>query len=274
MYLVIIFPSLPSLVSLVSSFAHQLDIEMLIFVFVFLFFSSVSLPSSFLYFLFLSCLPSGLVVSSFRWYINWTYHTTDRTSKHQPCPLGTRPTPWAHVDYGSVFCFLSFFSVYFPFQFPPFFVPFLPFFLLLLFLCNTSMYVPRLRSWCCLVASDTGWYTTARCGSTVALGLLVLRCTYYFCLFSFHRTVACLVTTGREAYISGRWANARSSSSSLTADVWEGDTKLVKQLETVQMTAARKVLGCSSTTSNTVFRADMRMNPLKANRREKVEMAI
>ena len=35
-------------------------------------------------------------------------------------------------------------------------------------------------------------------------------------------------------------------------EVWEGNAKLVKQLETVQMTAAEKVLGCSSTTSNTV----------------------
>ena len=35
------------------------------------FFSSVCLPSSLL---FLSCLPSGLMVSSFCWPINWTYH--------------------------------------------------------------------------------------------------------------------------------------------------------------------------------------------------------
>ena len=35
-------------------------------------------------------------------------------------------------------------------------------------------------------------------------------------------------------------------------EVLEGNAKLVKQLETVQMTAAEKVLGCSSTTSNTV----------------------
>ena len=37
-----------------------------------------------------------------------------------------------------------------------------------------------------------------------------------------------------------------------SGEVWEGNAKLVKQLETVQMTAAKKVLGCSSTTSNTV----------------------
>ena len=35
------------------------------------------------------------------------------------------------------------------------------------------------------------------------------------------------------------------------AEVWEGNAKLVKQLETVQMTAAKNVLGCSSTTSST-----------------------
>ena len=49
-------------------------------------------------------------------------------------------------------------------------------------------------------------------------------------------------------------------------EVWEGNAKLVKQLETVQMTAAKKVLGCSSTTSNTVLRTEQR--------RSKVEMAI
>ena len=32
-------------------------------------------------------------------------------------------------------------------------------------------------------------------------------------------------------------------------EVWEGNAKLVKQLETVQVTAAKRVLGCSSTTS-------------------------
>ena len=38
-------------------------------------------------------------------------------------------------------------------------------------------------------------------------------------------------------------------------EVWKGNAKFVKQLETVQMTAANKILGCSSTTSNTVLRA-------------------
>ena len=43
----------------------------------------------------LSCLPSDLFVSSFCWSINWPYHRTDRTSKQQTCPVGTRPPPWA-----------------------------------------------------------------------------------------------------------------------------------------------------------------------------------
>ena len=34
--------------------------------------------------------------------------------------------------------------------------------------------------------------------------------------------------------------------------LWEGNAKFVKQLETVQMTAARKIPRRSSTTSNTV----------------------
>ena len=56
-------------------------------------------------------------------------------------------------------------------------------------------------------------------------------------------------------------------------EVWEGNAKSVKQLETVQMTS--KVLGSSSTTSNTVLRAELGMHPLKTTkRREQVGMAI
>ena len=42
-------------------------------------------------------------------------------------------------------------------------------------------------------------------------------------------------------------------------EVWEGNAKFVKQLEAVQMTAAKNILGCSSTTSNTAFRAERGM---------------
>ena len=42
--------------------------------------------------------------------------------------------------------------------------------------------------------------------------------------------------------------------------------KLAKQLETAHMTAAKKVLGCSRTTSNTVLRAEMGLYPFKTNR--------
>ena len=48
--------------------------------------------------------------------------------------------------------------------------------------------------------------------------------------------------------------------------VWEGNAKLVNQLKTVQRTAAKKILGCSSTTSDTVLRVDLGMHPLKTNR--------
>ena len=54
--------------------------------------------------------------------------------------------------------------------------------------------------------------------------------------------------------------------------VWEGHAKFVKQLETVQTTAAKKILG--STTSNTLLRAELGMYPLKTETLEKVEMAI
>ena len=49
-------------------------------------------------------------------------------------------------------------------------------------------------------------------------------------------------------------------------EVWQGNAKFVEQLETVQMTAAKKILGYSSTTSNTVIRAEQGMCPLKTNR--------
>ena len=41
---------------------------------------------------------------------------------------------------------------------------------------------------------------------------------------------------------------------------------MVKQLETIRITAAKKVLGCLSTTSNTVLRAELGICPLKTNR--------
>ena len=56
-----------------------------------LFLSCVSLPSSCLVF------PPVFFESSFCWSTNWTHHRIDRTSKHQPWPLGTRPAPCAHV---------------------------------------------------------------------------------------------------------------------------------------------------------------------------------
>ena len=51
-------------------------------------------------------------------------------------------------------------------------------------------------------------------------------------------------------------------------EVWEGNAEFVKKLETVQVTAAKnkKILGCSSTTSNTVVRAELGMYPIKTKR--------
>ena len=46
--------------------------------------------------------------------MSWTHYRTDRTtSKHQPCPLMTRPATWAHDCFCCVFVF-SFFPVSFP----------------------------------------------------------------------------------------------------------------------------------------------------------------
>ena len=49
-------------------------------------------------------------------------------------------------------------------------------------------------------------------------------------------------------------------------DIWEGNAKLVNQLEKVQRTAAKTILTCSSTTSITVLRAELVIYPLKTNR--------
>ena len=54
--------------------------------------------------------------------------------------------------------------------------------------------------------------------------------------------------------------------SEYAGEVWEGNAKFVQQLETVQMAAAKKILGCSSTTNNTVLRAEEGMYALKTNR--------
>ena len=47
------------------------------------------------------------------------------------------------------------------------------------------------------------------------------------------------------------------------AEVWEGNTKFAKQLETAQTTVAKQVLGCSNTTSDTVLRVELGLCPLK-----------
>ena len=50
-------------------------------------------------------------------------------------------------------------------------------------------------------------------------------------------------------------------------EVWEGNKKLADKWETVQMSAAKKILlGCSKTTSNTALRAEEGMYALKTNR--------
>ena len=48
-------------------------------------------------------------------------------------------------------------------------------------------------------------------------------------------------------------------------EVWEGNATFVKQMETVRINAAKKILGCSSTTSKTVLRAELGSTHLKTN---------
>ena len=51
-------------------------------------------------------------------------------------------------------------------------------------------------------------------------------------------------------------------------EVWEGNAKCVKQLETVQMTAAEKIPRCPCTTTveHTQLRAQLGIYPLKRKR--------
>ena len=46
----------------------------------------------------------------------------------------------------------------------------------------------------------------------------------------------------------------------------EENAQLAEQLGTVKTTAAKKVLGCSSTMSNTILKAEKGIYPLKTNR--------
>ena len=50
------------------------------------------------------------------------------------------------------------------------------------------------------------------------------------------------------------------------AEVWEGNAKLAKTLETVPMIAAKRILGCSKTACNTALRAELGIYSLKTNR--------
>ena len=49
-------------------------------------------------------------------------------------------------------------------------------------------------------------------------------------------------------------------------EVREENAKFVKQLETVQTTTAKKVLGCSSSSSNTVSTTELGVYPPKTSR--------
>ena len=49
-------------------------------------------------------------------------------------------------------------------------------------------------------------------------------------------------------------------------EVWGANKKLPDKMERVQMAAGKKILGCSKTTSNTAWRAELGMYALKTNR--------
>ena len=49
-------------------------------------------------------------------------------------------------------------------------------------------------------------------------------------------------------------------------EVWEGNKKVVQELEAAQMKAAKIILGCSKRTSNAVVRAELGIQSLKSER--------
>jgi len=49
-------------------------------------------------------------------------------------------------------------------------------------------------------------------------------------------------------------------------EVWEGNTKIVAELEAAQMKAAKIILGCSQRTSNAAVRAELGLNSLRTGR--------
>ena len=57
-------------------------------------------------------------------------------------------------------------------------------------------------------------------------------------------------------------------------EVWEGNAKLEKHHETVQIAGAKKILGCTSTTSSTGLWTELEMCPLKTDKtRDKDQIA-
>ena len=141
------------------------------------FFSSVSLPYSCLVFRLVFLCRSSVGPST----RHVSYYRTDRASKQQPQPLGTRPAPWAHV----CFCSIIFFS-YSIFSFISFlFLSYLP----SLFIYLLSIYsFPRL--YVCtmdmLQVIRDGWYTIPQLLRTVPLRTGTAEvCTCCFCTFLF-----------------------------------------------------------------------------------------
>ena len=133
--------SAPNL-SLVSSLVHQLDVGVLFCFHALKVCVSVSTRYS------LSLSSVWYLLWSFCWSTRWKYHRRTGTRKQQPCPLGTRPAPYA--------CFRFIISLFSMFSF--LFVSFYAFLRIFFF----RVYVIRIRSWYNLVARDTEWYTTAR----------------------------------------------------------------------------------------------------------------
>lgn len=61
-------------------------------------------------------------------------------------------------------------------------------------------------------------------------------------------------------------SNDYVSKLSYVGGVWEGHTKWMKQLETVQLAATNKNLDAHKKTSNTVYESRVRNIPLETNR--------
>ena len=150
----------------------------------------------------MSYLPSGLIVSSFCWSINWTYLRLIVLANINVIPSGVGLRP------KRMFVFVCFSFLFFSFLF----LSFLPFisFLFRVYVYTMDMFLLLFRC----KPYEMVYHSSLLILVVSFPCVLVLRRTYCFVLF--HRDAFCsfFVTRG---WISGKWPNMRSSSPSTSS---------------------------------------------------------